>query len=50
MLAAFVRALRDGGRLDEPDLVREIERNGFRKVSEREHIIGSQHIVVFEKK
>src|ERR1039457_4439507 len=28
-------------RLDEPDLVREIERNGFRKVCEREHIKGS---------
>jgi predicted methyltransferase len=36
-------------RLDEPDLVREIERNGFRKVSEREHIKGSQYMVVFEK-
>jgi hypothetical protein len=30
--------------------VREIERNGFRKVSEREHIKGSQYMVVFEKK
>jgi predicted methyltransferase len=72
MLAAFRRALRDGGRLvvveyykrphampggdavkhirlDEPDLVREIERNGFRKVSEREHIKDSQYMVVFEK-
>jgi ubiquinone/menaquinone biosynthesis C-methylase UbiE len=73
MLAAFARALRDGGRLvvveyykrpnaipgqdavkhirlDEPDLVREIERNGFRKVSEREHIKDSQYMVVFEKR
>ncbi|MGC9947457.1 MAG: methyltransferase domain-containing protein [Bryobacteraceae bacterium] len=73
MLAAFVQALRAGGRLvvveyykrpnamprgdavkhirlDEPDLVREIERNGFRKVSEREHIKNSQYMVVFEKK
>jgi|HubBroStandDraft_1064217.scaffolds.fasta_scaffold01836_4 predicted methyltransferase len=73
MLAAFVQALRDGGRLvvveyykrpnampggdavkhirlDEPDLVREIERNGFRKVSEHEHIKDSQYMVVFEKK
>ena len=73
MLAAFVQALRVGGRLvvveyykrpgampggdavkhirlDEPDLVREIERNVFRKVSEREHIKGSQYMVVFEKK
>jgi predicted methyltransferase len=37
-------------RLDEPDLVREIERNGFRKVSEHEHIKGSQYMVIFEKK
>jgi predicted methyltransferase len=37
-------------RLDEPDLVREIEHNGFRKVSEREHIKGSQYMAVFEKK
>jgi predicted methyltransferase len=73
MLAAFVQALRAGGRLvvveyykrpnampggdavkhirlDEPDLVREIERNGFRKVSEHEHIKGSQYMVVFERK
>jgi predicted methyltransferase len=73
MLAAFVQALRDGGRLvvveyykrpnampggdavkhirlDEPGLVREIERNGFRKVSEHEHIKNSQYMVVFERK
>ncbi|MGO4880867.1 MAG: class I SAM-dependent methyltransferase [Bryobacteraceae bacterium] len=37
-------------RLDEPDLVREVERNGFRKVSEREHIKDSQYMVVFAKK
>jgi len=37
-------------RLDEPDLVREIESNGFRKVSEREQIKDSQYMVVFEKK
>ena len=37
-------------RLDEPDLVREIEHNGFRKVSEREHTKGSQYMVVFAKK
>lgn len=37
-------------RLDEPDLVREIERNGFRKVSEHEHIKGSQYMAVFEKR
>jgi len=34
-------------RLDEPDLVREIEANGFRKVSEHEHIKGSQYMVEF---
>ena len=73
MLAAFVKALRYGGRLvvveyykrpnampggdavkhirlDEPDLVREIESHGFRKVSEHEHIKGSQYMVVFERK
>lgn len=37
-------------RLDEPDMVREIERNGFHKVSEHEHIKDSQYMVVFEKK
>jgi predicted methyltransferase len=37
-------------RLDEPDLVREIESHGFRKVSEREHIKGSQYMAAFEKK
>jgi predicted methyltransferase len=36
-------------RLDEPELVQEVERNGFRKVSEHEHIKGSQYMVVFEK-
>jgi predicted methyltransferase len=72
MLAAFRRALRDGGRvfvveyykrphamngcdatkhirLDEPDLVKEIESNGFRMVAEHEHIKNSQYVVVFEK-
>lgn len=37
-------------RLDEPDLVREIESNGFRKVSELEHIKASQYMAVFVKK
>lgn len=73
MLAAFARALHDGGRLvvveyykrpnampggdavkhirlDEPDLVREIEHNGFRKISEHEHIKGSQYMAVFVRK
>jgi len=35
-------------RLDEPDLVREIEANGFRKLFEREHIKGSQYMVEFK--
>jgi ubiquinone/menaquinone biosynthesis C-methylase UbiE len=34
-------------RLDEPDLVREVERNGFRKVAEREQIKDSQYMVEF---
>ncbi len=37
-------------RLDEPDLVREVEANGFRKLSEHEHVKGSQYMVVFGKK
>ncbi|MGA2593049.1 MAG: methyltransferase domain-containing protein [Bryobacteraceae bacterium] len=35
-------------RLDEPDLVREIEANGFRELSEHEHIKGSQYMVEFK--
>jgi ubiquinone/menaquinone biosynthesis C-methylase UbiE len=34
-------------RLDEPDLVREVEANGFRKAAEHEHIQDSQYIVTF---
>jgi ubiquinone/menaquinone biosynthesis C-methylase UbiE len=37
-------------RLDEPDLVREIERNGFRKVSEHDHIKDSQYMAVFQER
>jgi ubiquinone/menaquinone biosynthesis C-methylase UbiE len=37
-------------RLNEPDLVREVEANGFQKLSEHEHIRGSQYIVAFGKK
>jgi predicted methyltransferase len=36
-------------RLDEPDLVREIERNGFHKVGGHEHIKNSQYVDVFAK-
>jgi ubiquinone/menaquinone biosynthesis C-methylase UbiE len=37
-------------RLDEPDLVREVEANGFRKVAEHEHIKDSQYIATFAPK
>ena len=37
-------------RLDEPDLVREIEAHGFRKIAEHEHIKGSQYMVTFVAK
>ena len=37
-------------RLDEPDLVREVEKNGFRKVSEHEHIKDSQYMAVFVRR
>jgi ubiquinone/menaquinone biosynthesis C-methylase UbiE len=37
-------------RLDEPDLVKEVEANGFRLVSEHEHIKGSQYIAAFAVK
>ncbi len=37
-------------RLDEPDLVREIEANGFGKIAEHEHIKGSQYMVTFVAK
>jgi len=37
-------------RLDEPDLVREIESHGFHEISEHEHIKNSQYMAVFEKK
>lgn len=73
MLAAFRRALREGGRLfiveyykrphamngcdatkhirlDEPDLVKEVEANGFRLVSEHEHIKDSQYMAAFAVK
>jgi len=37
-------------RLDEPDLVKEVEANGFHLVSEHEHIKGSQYIAAFAAK
>ncbi len=37
-------------RLDEPDLVREVEKNGFRKISEHEHIKDSQYMAVFVRR
>jgi ubiquinone/menaquinone biosynthesis C-methylase UbiE len=37
-------------RLDQDDVVKEVEANGFRFVSAREHIVRSQYMAVFEKK
>lgn len=37
-------------RLDQADLIREVENNGFRLVSKRDLIPNSQYITVFEKK
>ena len=34
-------------RLDAPDVIKEIEANGFRLVSRREHIKGSQYMLTF---
>ncbi|MBI1787640.1 MAG: methyltransferase domain-containing protein [Acidobacteria bacterium] len=36
-------------RLDEADVIKEIEANGFRLVSKREHIQDSQYMAVFER-
>jgi ubiquinone/menaquinone biosynthesis C-methylase UbiE len=36
-------------RLNKPDVIREIEGNHFRLVSEREHIPGSQYMLILEK-
>ena len=36
-------------RLDEADVVKEIQARGFRLLSKREHIPGSQYMLVFEK-
>lgn len=37
-------------RLDEADVIKEIEANGFRFVSQREHIPNSQYLAVFQKR
>ena len=34
-------------RLDAPDVIKEIEANGFRLVSQREHIKDSQYMLTF---
>jgi ubiquinone/menaquinone biosynthesis C-methylase UbiE len=34
-------------RLDEPDVIKEIEANGFRLLSRREHVKGSQYMLTF---
>lgn len=37
-------------RLDEDDLIKEVEANGFHLVSKHEHVPGSQYMAVFEKR
>lgn len=37
-------------RLDAPDLIKEVESNGFRLVSQHEHIPHSQYMAIFEKR
>lgn len=37
-------------RLDKDDVIKEVEANGFRLVSQGEHIPGSQYLLFFEKK
>lgn len=36
-------------RLDKPDVIKEIEANHFRLVSEHEHVPGSQYMLILEK-
>ena len=36
-------------RLDAPDVIKEIEANHFRLVSQHEHVKGSQYMAIFEK-
>ena len=37
-------------RLDAPDVIKEIESNHFRLVSQHDHVKGSQYMAIFEKK
>jgi ubiquinone/menaquinone biosynthesis C-methylase UbiE len=37
-------------RLDAPDVIKEIESNHFRLLSEHDHVKGSQYMAIFEKK
>ena len=37
-------------RLDDKDVIKEVEANGFKLVEHREFLAGSQYLVVFEKK
>jgi predicted methyltransferase len=37
-------------RLDEDDVIREVQANGFRLVSKRDLIAGSQYLAIFVKK
>ena len=34
-------------RLDKPDVIKEVEANGFRLLSEREQVKGSQYMLTF---
>ncbi|MGH9660926.1 MAG: methyltransferase domain-containing protein [Bryobacteraceae bacterium] len=34
-------------RIDEPEVIREIEANGFKLISKREHVKGRQYMIVF---
>ena len=36
-------------RLDKPDVIKEVEANHFRLVSEREHVPGSQYMLILER-
>ena len=36
-------------RLDAPDVIKEIEANHFRLVSQHDHVKGSQYMAIFEK-
>lgn len=37
-------------RLDAPDVIKEIESNHFKLISQHDHVKGSQYVMIFEKK